>query len=121
MERTDLTFSQLLEEMRKAVANAGRLAQRDTLTDLVTLTSEYEACRESGFAKNEIIMHHYWGVRQNGTGFTSSQKVIDQWMEGFKNQAIAVYEITFKEGFYSIRLYASFDDADLIFGISNFK
>lgn len=103
--------------MRVAVANLGSFAKGDTITDIVTVTSAYEeiaACDE--LSESDIMLSYYWGIREHGTTLTSSSKNLDKWLRDFKDQPVAVYKIEYANCKYSIKLYLSVDDGDVMFG-----
>jgi len=110
MKKENLTFSQLVEEMRQAVHNLGALAKGDAITDIVTIAQTFEELKGcSDIAPEDYWMKFIWGIRENGTCLTSTSKVADAWLKSWHNEAIALYKIEYKNGAYSFELDTKFD------------
>lgn len=109
MENINIKFSELIKAMRGVVANLGSLAKADTLTDIETLARAYEqqeACPD--LTKDDIYLSYYWCIRENGTELADFLEETRDWYNDWSSQAIAIYEIEFKNGAYSIRTNVEF-------------
>lgn len=109
MENNNLKFSELIKAMRGVVGNLGSLAKADTLTDIETIASAYEqqeAC--PNLTKEDIYLSYYWCIRENGTELANFLEDTRDWYNNWSSQAIAIYEIEFKNGVFSIRTDTEF-------------
>lgn len=111
MKKENLTFPQLVEEMRLAVHNLGGFAKGDAITDIVTISQTFEELKDCSDIEPEYYwMKFIWGVRERGTCLTSSPKVADSWLKSWHNEAIALYKIEYIHGAYSFELDTKFDE-----------
>lgn len=109
MKKENLTFSQLVEEMREVVKDLGNYAVLDTLTDIELFSNEYEKCAEcSTHTHEDIDFYYYWCVRKNGTAINALLKQTNEWYRANREEAVAIYKIGCKNGGFFFELHVDF-------------
>ena len=88
MKAFNLTASQLIRIMRKALNSYDRLAQRDALVDIADLLEVAELCADAPRG-----LFRFWGLREHGTVMTRVNDFGD-----WERLVVERYKITFVAG-----------------------
>lgn len=95
MKKINLTFADLIEEMKSIVHNHGQFCLLDTITDLVNI-ARYHQEGEG--------MSQYWGVRRNGTVLSPYVYDMEHFHKGFQSEEKQYFRIDCDEsGMFTIQ------------------
>ena len=100
-----MKLSALLEEIRTIAGEGNSLVKGDALIDIVKIVEDVEEIEEFDIEDEFKTCKWFWCLRLNGTNLVTYKVEADEWLSSYEREAVAIYEISYKNRKFSMNLY----------------